>query len=184
MPWRDLRAMSQKPDFIEKATASGANVAALCREYGIRGRRVTSGSAATRSRVRNTVGMDRDPLRLGATSGQKHSGHSDWRRQVVSLPHHRTADYVRCVCLTVNRNMAQRFVHLQDQDFGAELDLCCRGLSFSCRFLALRGHRSNPQAPRSPLTCPARRTRLHFPPPSPSSWTCASASKRRRDPWG
>jgi putative transposase len=35
MPWRDVRAMSQKLDFIEKAAASGANVAALCREYGI-----------------------------------------------------------------------------------------------------------------------------------------------------
>jgi len=27
--------MSQKLEFVEKATASGANVAALCRDYGI-----------------------------------------------------------------------------------------------------------------------------------------------------
>jgi putative transposase len=35
MPWKDLRAMSQKLEFVEKATAPGANVAALCRDYGI-----------------------------------------------------------------------------------------------------------------------------------------------------
>lgn len=35
VPWKELRPMSQKLEFVEKATADGANVAALCREYGI-----------------------------------------------------------------------------------------------------------------------------------------------------
>ena len=35
MPWKDLRAMSQKLEIVEKASASKANVAALFREYGI-----------------------------------------------------------------------------------------------------------------------------------------------------
>jgi putative transposase len=35
MPWKELRAMSQKLEFIGKATEPGANVAAICREFGI-----------------------------------------------------------------------------------------------------------------------------------------------------
>jgi len=35
MPWKEQRAMSQKLEFIEKAGAPGANISALCREYGI-----------------------------------------------------------------------------------------------------------------------------------------------------
>jgi transposase InsO family protein len=35
MPWKDQRAMSQKLEFIERASAPGANISALCREYEI-----------------------------------------------------------------------------------------------------------------------------------------------------
>ncbi len=35
MPWKELRPMSQKVDFIEKAIVPGANISALCREFGI-----------------------------------------------------------------------------------------------------------------------------------------------------
>ena len=35
MPWKEQRAMNQKLEFIEKAGARGANISALCREYGI-----------------------------------------------------------------------------------------------------------------------------------------------------
>jgi putative transposase len=35
VPWKDQRLMSQKLEFVEKATARGANVSALCAEYGI-----------------------------------------------------------------------------------------------------------------------------------------------------
>jgi len=81
------------------------------------------------SRVRNTVGMGRFPVRLGATTGRKPSGRGDKRRRTVPRARHRTADYVRYVYLTVNCKTARRFVHLQEQNLGAERDLCCRGLS-------------------------------------------------------
>lgn len=35
MPWKDHRTMSQKTEFVQKALAPGANVSALCREFGI-----------------------------------------------------------------------------------------------------------------------------------------------------
>jgi putative transposase len=35
MAWKDLRAMSQKMEFVERGSQPGSNVAALCREYGI-----------------------------------------------------------------------------------------------------------------------------------------------------
>src|SRR6185436_2042944 len=35
MPWKEQRAMSQKLEFVERATKPGARVSALCREYGI-----------------------------------------------------------------------------------------------------------------------------------------------------
>jgi transposase InsO family protein len=35
MPWKEHRAMSSKIEFAEKASQSGANISALCREYGI-----------------------------------------------------------------------------------------------------------------------------------------------------
>jgi transposase InsO family protein len=35
MPWKEHRIMSLKMEFVQKATAAGANVSALCREYGI-----------------------------------------------------------------------------------------------------------------------------------------------------
>ena len=35
MPWKDQRVMSQKLQFIEKAERPGANISALCREFGI-----------------------------------------------------------------------------------------------------------------------------------------------------
>jgi hypothetical protein len=54
------------------------------------------------SRVRNAVGVGRFPVRLGATTGREYSGWCDWSRRVMPLARHRTADYVRCVCLTVN----------------------------------------------------------------------------------
>jgi len=47
--------MSQKLGFIEKATASGANVAALCREYGIS--RQTGHEWLRRYRVLGYVGL-------------------------------------------------------------------------------------------------------------------------------
>ena len=81
------------------------------------------------SRVRNTVGMGRFPVRLGATTGRKPSGRGDKRRRTVPRARHRTADYVRYVYLTVNCETARRFGHLQEQNLGAERDLCCRGLS-------------------------------------------------------
>jgi len=33
--WKDQRAMSQKIEFVQRASAAGANVSALCREFGI-----------------------------------------------------------------------------------------------------------------------------------------------------
>jgi len=35
MPWKEHRIMSLKLEFVQKATAKGANISALCREYGI-----------------------------------------------------------------------------------------------------------------------------------------------------
>src|SRR6476619_3242681 len=35
MPWKEHRVMSLKIEFIERATAKGANIAKLCREYGV-----------------------------------------------------------------------------------------------------------------------------------------------------
>jgi putative transposase len=35
MPWKEQRKMSLKIEFVERAALRGANVAALCREYGI-----------------------------------------------------------------------------------------------------------------------------------------------------
>jgi putative transposase len=35
MPWKERRAMALKAEFVARATQEGANVAALCREYGI-----------------------------------------------------------------------------------------------------------------------------------------------------
>jgi transposase-like protein len=35
MPWKERRAMSLKVEFVERATMAGANMSALCREYGI-----------------------------------------------------------------------------------------------------------------------------------------------------
>src|SRR5689334_20958108 len=35
MPWKELRAMSQKMEFVERAIKPGARVSTLCREYGI-----------------------------------------------------------------------------------------------------------------------------------------------------
>jgi putative transposase len=35
MPWKEHRVMSLKLEFVEKAKAPGANISALCREYGI-----------------------------------------------------------------------------------------------------------------------------------------------------
>jgi len=35
MPWKETRKMSLKIEFVEKAERKGANVAGLCREYGI-----------------------------------------------------------------------------------------------------------------------------------------------------
>jgi hypothetical protein len=35
VPWKDQRVMSQKLQFIEKAGARGANISALCREFGV-----------------------------------------------------------------------------------------------------------------------------------------------------
>jgi putative transposase len=35
MPWKEHRVMSLKLEFVEKARAPGANISALCREYGI-----------------------------------------------------------------------------------------------------------------------------------------------------
>jgi putative transposase len=35
MPWRELRAMSQKLEFVERAMKPGARMTVLCREYGI-----------------------------------------------------------------------------------------------------------------------------------------------------
>jgi hypothetical protein len=54
------------------------------------------------SRGRNTVGMGRFPVRLGATSERIPSRRRDWRRQVVPLARHRTADCVRRTCRRVN----------------------------------------------------------------------------------
>ncbi|MGA8892364.1 MAG: site-specific integrase [Anaeromyxobacteraceae bacterium] len=97
------------------------------------------------SRVRNTVGMGRCTTRLGVTSGRNSSRRRDCRRQVVSLPRHRTADYVRWVCLTVNCDMARRPVHLQDQNLGAGRELCCRGLSSRALQSVATRHFGNPR---------------------------------------
>jgi transposase InsO family protein len=35
MPWKETTTMSERSEFIEQAKAEGANVSALCREYGI-----------------------------------------------------------------------------------------------------------------------------------------------------
>src|SRR5687767_9859736 len=35
MPWQERRVMSLKIEFVERATKGDANVAALCREFGI-----------------------------------------------------------------------------------------------------------------------------------------------------
>jgi transposase InsO family protein len=35
MPWKEHRIMSLKLEFVQKATVKGANISALCREYGI-----------------------------------------------------------------------------------------------------------------------------------------------------
>ena len=35
VPWKEQRVMSHKLQFIEKASAMGANISALCTEYGI-----------------------------------------------------------------------------------------------------------------------------------------------------
>jgi transposase InsO family protein len=35
MPWKEQRVMSEKLQFIEKAAAPGANISALCQEYGV-----------------------------------------------------------------------------------------------------------------------------------------------------
>jgi transposase InsO family protein len=35
MPWKEHRVMSLKLEFVQKATVPGANISALCREYGI-----------------------------------------------------------------------------------------------------------------------------------------------------
>ncbi len=35
MPWKEMTTMSQRTAFIERAKAEGANISALCREYGI-----------------------------------------------------------------------------------------------------------------------------------------------------
>jgi transposase InsO family protein len=35
MPWKERRAMSLKVEFVERAAKGGANMSALCREYGI-----------------------------------------------------------------------------------------------------------------------------------------------------
>src|SRR5688572_13765172 len=35
MPWKEHRLMGLKIEFVEKATAAGAKIAPLCREYGI-----------------------------------------------------------------------------------------------------------------------------------------------------
>ena len=72
MPWKDLRAMSQKLEFIEKATASGANVAALCREYGIS--RQTGHKWLRRYRVLGYVGLveqSRRPTSLPLATGEE-----------------------------------------------------------------------------------------------------------------
>jgi len=72
VPWKDLRAMSQKLEFIEKATASGANVAALCREYGIS--RQTGHKWLRRYRVLGYVGLveqSRRPTSLPLATGEE-----------------------------------------------------------------------------------------------------------------
>ncbi len=35
MPWKESTTMSQRTAFIERAKAEGANISALCREFGI-----------------------------------------------------------------------------------------------------------------------------------------------------
>lgn len=56
MPWRELRPMSERRDFIEKALRPGANVSALCAEYGIS--RQTGHKWLRRFRERGPLGLE------------------------------------------------------------------------------------------------------------------------------
>jgi transposase-like protein len=65
MPWKDLRSMSQKLEFVEKAAAVGANVAALCREYGIS--RQTGHKWIRRYRAQGYLGLVEQSRRPSST---------------------------------------------------------------------------------------------------------------------
>jgi len=65
MPWKDLRSMSQKLEFVEKAAAAGANVAALCREYGIS--RQTGHKWIRRYRAQGYLGLVEQSRRPSST---------------------------------------------------------------------------------------------------------------------
>jgi len=56
MPWKDVRAMSQKIEFVDRACEPGANIAQLCREYGIS--RPTAHRWLKRFRVDGYAGLE------------------------------------------------------------------------------------------------------------------------------
>ena len=72
VPWREQRVMSHKLEFIEKASARGANISALCREYGIS--RQTGHKWLRRFRGQGYTGLveqSRRPLSSPLTTGEE-----------------------------------------------------------------------------------------------------------------
>ena len=72
MPWKVRRVMSQKLEFIEKASTPGANISELCREYGIS--RQTGHKWLRRYRQKGYVGLSeqsRRPLSTPLATGEE-----------------------------------------------------------------------------------------------------------------
>jgi transposase InsO family protein len=71
MPWKAQRVMSQKLEFIEKASTPGANISDLCREYGIS--RQTGHKWLRRFRQKGYIGLSeqsRRPLSSPLATGE------------------------------------------------------------------------------------------------------------------
>lgn len=87
MPWKETTAMTQRGEFVERAQAEGANISALCREYGIS--RKTGYKWLKRARADGAAGMreqsrrpkrsprQTDAEREGQVLGVR-SAHPDW----------------------------------------------------------------------------------------------------------
>jgi transposase InsO family protein len=65
MPWKEHRVMSSKIEFVEKATRPKANIAALCREYGIS--RQTGYKLLRRYKARGYDGLEEESRRPKST---------------------------------------------------------------------------------------------------------------------